>query len=237
MLEAVILLIVLLVGLIILLPFVFKRGKEKAEAEIWGFIFTNGFKHKVETFKSYNKFVKPNSIVFVGDSITQDYNVYEYFQGYQVYNRGIGGDTSKGLLTRMDESIFNLNPSIVILLIGTNDLAMLETSPEEIANRIIEAVDLIKKRLPQTKVVVQSVYPVNNHISPQTVNPRTNYDIISINNIIKSIPDTMYLDIHSHLINDKGVLNPDYTIEGLHINNQGYELITEIIKKEIFSNI
>lgn len=233
MLVVVILLSVIIVGLVILIPIMFKKGKGKAEAEIWDFIFANGFAHKVETFKSYNKFVKPDSIVFVGDSITQDYNIYEYFQGYPVYNRGIGGDTSKGLLTRMDHSIFNLNPKTIIILIGTNDLAMLETKPAEVGARIIEIVNLIKVKLPESKIIVQSIYPVNANISPQTVLPRSNHDIMEINSIIKSIPGIVYLDLFSKLVDDEGNLDKQYTVEGLHINNQGYELITEIIKKEI----
>src|SRR5690554_1077084 len=96
-------------GLSIAIPIVFymaiKIGKKRAEQAFFEMLFKFGYDFKVKAFRVLNKFAKPNGIVFVGDSITQDYNVYEYFKGIDIYNRGIGGDTTQGLLNRLDVSI------------------------------------------------------------------------------------------------------------------------------------
>src|SRR5581483_7987262 len=65
-----------------------------------------------------------NSVVFLGDSITQGWrdNMGGRFAGLKVANRGISGDTTRGVLIRLDEDVIALHPRAVVLLIGTNDL-------------------------------------------------------------------------------------------------------------------
>jgi len=65
-----------------------------------------------------------NAVVFLGDSITQGWGdqMGGSFPGMKVANRGISGDTSRGVLIRLQEDVLSLNPSAIVLLIGTNDL-------------------------------------------------------------------------------------------------------------------
>ncbi len=219
----------LLVISIVLHRYTFKKGIQKGTADFLEMLLANGFTFKINAFTKQNKFIKTGGIVFVGDSITQDYNVYEYFSEYHVYNRGIGGDTTVGLKTRLDVSVFDLKPKTVILMIGTNDLALLKTTPETVAQNIKEIIETIKKELPSTKIILQSIYPVNESMSPMTVQPRKNADIIKINQILAQLQQVIYVDVFSHLEKD-GVLNPEYSVEGLHINEQGYEVITNLLK-------
>lgn len=225
----VIALTLLLVVSIILHRYTFQRGIRKGMGDFLSVLLENGFKFKINAFTKQNKFVKTGGIVFVGDSITQDYNVYEYFSEYHVYNRGIGGDTTVGLKTRLDLSIFDLKPKTVVLMIGTNDLALLKTTPEIVAKNIEEIILTIKAKMPNVKIILQSIYPVNETMSPMTVLPRTNNDIIKINQLLAQIQQVIYVDVYSHLIKDNK-LNPAYSVEGLHINEEGYELITNILK-------
>ncbi len=218
-----------LVAAVILNLYTYKKGIKKGADDFLKLLLENGFTLRFNAFKKQNQFIKPGGIAFVGDSITQDYNVYEYFSEHHVYNRGIGGDTTVGLKTRLDVSVFDLKPKIVVLMIGTNDLALLETTPETIAGNIEDVVKEIKKRLPDTKIILQSIYPVNESMSPMTVLPRKNSDITRINQLLSQIQQVIYIDVYSHLVRD-GVLNPAYSVEGLHINEQGYEIITEILK-------
>lgn len=219
----------LLVISIVLHRYTFKKGIQKGTADFLEMLLANGFTFKINAFTKQNKFIKTGGIAFVGDSITQDYNVYEYFSEYHVYNRGIGGDTTVGLKTRLDVSVFDLKPKTVILMIGTNDLALLKTTPETVAQNIKEIIEIIKKELPSTKIILQSIYPVNESMSPMTVQPRKNADIIKINQILAQLQQVIYVDVFSHLEKD-GVLNPEYSVEGLHINEQGYEVITNLLK-------
>lgn len=221
--------------LLVLIPVVsvwtYKKGKKKGTDWLLDILFKSGFNAKAESFKKQNTHIKKGGIVFVGDSITQDYNVYEYYPQYVVYNRGIGGDTTEGLLRRMDESIFELNPEIVVLLMGTNDFGVLNASVEDVFIRMEKIVSLIQEKLPKTKIILQSVYPVNPRIDPISVGLRKNRDIKLLNEKYASINNIIYLDLYAKLIDDEGNLSKDYSVEGLHINATGYEKITSIISQ------
>lgn len=205
-------------------------GKKKAGEAFMEMLFKFGYDTKVSAFKKLNTYSKPGGIVFVGDSITQDYNVYEYFKGVDVYNRGIGGDTSEGVLRRLDESVFALKPSQVFLQIGTNDFELLNAKPEEIAHRIKEIVSKIRAFDKDIKIHVISIYPVNPQMDKETVGKRTNEKIVKTNELIKEMNDITYLSIGDYLLKD-GILNEAYSLEGLHLNQQGYEVVTKHLKK------
>lgn len=219
--------------LIVIIPiaclYMYEKGKKEGAKSFFELIANFGFQNKVRTFKALNRDVPKGGIVFVGDSITQDYNVYEAFPGRVVYNRGIGGDTTEGLSKRMDVSIHELKPSIVVLLIGTNDFALLKTTPEQIFNRIRRIVLEIKVAHPKAKIILQSVYPVNETIDPKTVLPRTNPLIDQLNDYLKTIEGITYLDLSSKLKDQEGRFQKDYTLEGLHVSPEGYALVTKEI--------
>jgi lysophospholipase L1-like esterase len=216
---------------IVLAIIIYRLGSKRGIDKLMQLFVKSGFEQKQKNFRSYNKNVTPNGIVFIGDSITQDYNVYEYYPNHRVYNRGIGGDTSRGLLTRLDTSVFALNPKTVVILIGTNDFALLETTVSEVAGRIQEIIAKIKERLPETRIILQSVYPVNKQLDAFSVAQRNNERIRELNESLKTIPGVIYLDLYSRLADEEGNLLPQYTVEGLHISPDGYELITSIINE------
>ncbi len=224
--------IIVIVLLLISDYFIYKYAKKKGIDDFLQMLFIAGLMGKTEAFKNYNKYAKPGGIVFVGDSITQDFNVYEYFPNHNVYNRGIGGDTSKGVLTRLNESIFELSPKKVFLHIGTNDLELINDGIENIYKRIQEIVDKIHSFDELIEIYLISVYPVNPRIDKKTTGRRKNQDIIKLNKKIKEIKNITYINIFNKLLlND--VLNPEYTIEGLHLNQKGYEIIRKTILKYI----
>ena len=66
--------------------------------------------------------VLQNNIVFLGDSITQGYNLSNYFNNYPVINSGISGNTTRDVLNDMYGRVYQYNPSKVVILIGTNDI-------------------------------------------------------------------------------------------------------------------
>ncbi|NLN51171.1 MAG: lysophospholipase [Acholeplasmataceae bacterium] len=189
------------------------------------------YNQRLKAFSFFNKYVKPEGIVFLGDSITEGFNVYEFFNGLNVYNRGISGDTTVGVLKRLEQSVFQLKPGIVVILIGTNDLALLTQSTKEVSERIKEIVKAIRAELKTVKIILQSIYPVNYSVNKASVNLRTNTLIKEINQQLKIIKDITYLDIYSLLIDETGNLNKNYTDDGLHINNLGYEFIAKQLKK------
>lgn len=240
--------IVLSVLLLILIIFVsvlsynqskmIEKAKNQGAEEFFNAILKCGFEKRVNDFKNYNQDVIPGGIVFVGDSLTENYNVYEFYKGLNVYNRGIGGDTTVGLLSRMDESIYALEPSIVVLLIGINDFELVENSTvDTIFENIKEIVKKIKENCPQATIILESLYPVNKSNNPKidiaSVIRKDNKLIDKVNEKIKDIQGVIYLDINSKLKDQNGEFILDYTQEGLHANTTGYIQITKILKDEI----
>ena len=91
---------------------------------------------------------KQRALVFLGDSITQSWgdDLKGAFGKTKVANRGISGDNTRGMLYRMPEDVLALNSTVVLLLMGTNDLEE-GASPEEIVGNlklIIEKTDVVK---------------------------------------------------------------------------------------------
>lgn len=222
----------IIIGLLIIaIPitslYVYHMGKKEGAKSFFELIANFGYLSKVNTFKALNQTVPKGGIVFLGDSITQDYNVYESFPGKLVYNRGIGGDTTEGVLKRLDVSVHELKPSHVVMLIGTNDFALLKTSIDDVFNRIHLIVKEIKKHHPMCKIIIQSVYPVNELLDPTTVLPRKNEDIDALNLKLQTIEGIQYLDLASKLKDESGRFKKQYTLEGLHVSPDGYKMITE----------
>ena len=79
---------------------------------------------KCEMFEMENANFARNQIVFIGDSLTDGCMLDKFYSNLPLatYNRGIGGDTTSGVLKRLKLSLFDINPSKIVLLIGTNDI-------------------------------------------------------------------------------------------------------------------
>jgi lysophospholipase L1-like esterase len=100
------------------------------------------------------------SLVFLGDSITQGWgdDMGGSFPGVKVANRGISGDTTRGMLLRLKDDVLALNPTGVVLLMGTNDLEE-NTEPETIAENFKLIVAALKKHDPKLPLIVCQVFP------------------------------------------------------------------------------
>lgn len=227
-----ILLAILSALLIVLNVYTYKIGKKKGAHEFLDAILSQATNLRLEQFKVQNMYARKSGIVFVGDSITQEYNVYEFYPGMDVYNRGIGGDTTVGLLKRLDVSVFDLKPKTVVLLIGTNDLALLDTTVEVIYENITQILQRIKAQFKDVDILLQSVYPVIEPKNMEKHDKRTNENINALNKLLTTIKDVTYINMHKHLLKDNK-LNTDYTRDGLHMNDLGYSVITNILLKSL----
>ncbi len=100
------------------------------------------------------------ALVFLGDSITQGWgdDMGNSFPGVKVANRGISGDTTRGMLIRLQDDVLSLNPSGVVLLMGTNDLEE-KATPEVIAGNFKLIVEALKKHNPKMPIVFCQVFP------------------------------------------------------------------------------
>jgi lysophospholipase L1-like esterase len=100
------------------------------------------------------------ALVFLGDSITQGWGekMGGSFAGVKVANRGISGDTTRGVLIRLKEDVLSLKPSGIVLLIGTNDLGE-KAAPEVIAGNLKLIIAAIKKHNAKTPIFLCNVMP------------------------------------------------------------------------------
>lgn len=171
------------------------------------------------------------TIVFLGDSIIRAFDVHHYFKNYHVYNEGINGNTTFDVLKRLDSSVYSKNPDIVVLLVGTNDL---NRPPANVEEEIIERLKLIIKKIktfnPNIKIILQAIYPVNYDKVPSKVGIRTNELIIGFNEKLSKIQDVIFLNVYNELL-FKEELKIEYTDDGLHINEQAYNVVARHLNK------
>lgn len=202
----------------------------------------NLYEERIEQFKKHP--IGNNKIVFLGNSITEgggDWN--KKFNVHNIVNRGISGDITEGILVRLDEIIF-YKPIAVFLLIGINDIFDTDISNQEkitplyVANNIIKIANQINVHSPSTEIFMQTILPINHeiYIEENGFFPEHNVplseQIIQINSMIINQADVKQykvIDLHSVFINQDGLMNREYTTDGVHLNINGYGVWVEYI--------
>ena len=177
-----------------------------------------------------------NRIVFMGNSITEDWKTFhpEFFSGKPYINRGISGQTTPQMLLRFRADVINLNPELVIILAGTNDIAG-NTGPssiEMIAHNIISMAELAM--INDIKIILCSVLPVYDYTWKPGLNPVGK--ISALNEIIRDYAQNngiMYLDYYSSMVDDRKGLTEDYTYDGVHPNKLGYTTMESLLETAI----
>ncbi|MGX8019828.1 GDSL-type esterase/lipase family protein [Streptococcus pasteurianus] len=210
----------------------FQKLYHKADVqEYCQFILVDQQNKLREKYAALNKSVSHPNILFVGDSITEFFPVHELLTStVRLYNRGIHGITSQQLLKHLDSQVIDLNPNRVFLLIGANDLKT--RRPEEVYQTIQTIILEIHNQLPETDIVLMSVFPINE--SPEfirTPSLRTNHSISQLNAYLSELTnDKVYwLDVHDLLCDESGQLKRDLTLDGLHLTVAGYQVVADII--------
>ncbi|HEV2455796.1 MAG TPA: GDSL-type esterase/lipase family protein, partial [Verrucomicrobiae bacterium] len=95
-----------------------------------------------------------DGVVFLGDSITELWKTQsQEFPGLKVVNRGISGDTTRGVLYRLDSDVLSLDPRAIVLLIGTNDIGA-GADPADISDNIKDILRRIRKKCPEIPIIV-----------------------------------------------------------------------------------
>jgi lysophospholipase L1-like esterase len=169
-----------------------------------------------------------DGVVFLGDSITQGWNsLGRDFPNLKAVNRGIGGDTTRGVLYRLDSDVLSLQPRAIVLLIGTNDIGN-GADPSDVADNIKAIIKAIHHKYPNIPIIVCEVMP-----SSET-KQRPADKIEKLNKLIKKdvrwsshtyLCDTwtIFADVHGDAPQD---IFPDL----LHPNAAGYAKWTAALK-------
>ena len=179
-----------------------------------------------------------NRVVFFGDSITDAWPIAESFPGKPYVNRGIGGQTTPQMLVRFREDVINLQPRVVVILAGTNDIAG-NTGPmtlDEIEANYASLAELASAH--NVRVVFSSVLPVHNYTpeSQEMYAERSPEKILALNRWLKQYcgdRDLVYLDYFSAMVDDKGLLKKDLAVDGLHPNAAGYKIMAPLAEAAI----
>ena len=145
--AAVVLIALCIVGVILI-----NKAKETRRNEEFMAAMREYYENKVAFFAEENKLYSPGEVdvAFIGDSLTDGYDIVKYYPEYKVLNRGIGGDTTYGLLARLDVSVYELKPKVIVMLIGANNLKNMFEDYENLITGI-------KQNLPQTQLIICSL--------------------------------------------------------------------------------
>lgn len=160
--------------------------------------------------------------VFLGNSITEAGDWKALTGDGKVLNRGIGGDITFGMLKRLDE-VLRHKPGKVFLLIGVNDIGK-DIPPAVIADNIGRIIQRIRAASPDTRLVLQTVLPVN----PEVQGFPQHYDkpekILDVNRRLAKVAENErveLVDLHRLFRDRKGRLRAELTNDGLHLDTRG----------------
>jgi lysophospholipase L1-like esterase len=189
-------------------------------------------------------------ILFMGDSITDWWRnpgrgapidgaipyggkaVFEkYFGAMKVANYGIAGDTTQGVLWRLQNGEGQgIKPKAVMLMIGTNNTG--RNTPPEIAMGIADVIFELRKDFPEAKILLLAVFPRS---GPQS---KVRGQIAEINHLISTLHDNkhvFYLDIGDKFLAPDGSIPRDIMSDSLHPTSKGYEIWAEAVKDTLAS--
>ena len=180
-----------------------------------------------------------NRVVFFGDSITDIWHLDEYFPGKPYINRGIGGQTTPQMLVRFRQDVIALQPKVVVILAGTNDIAG-NTGPMRLEDIEADYASLAELAAANhIAVVFSSVLPIHNYTdrSRDFFAQRSPEKILELNkwlkNYVSGHPDRLYLDYFTALVDDKGLLKKDLADDGLHPNPAGFKIMAPLAEAAI----
>ena len=157
-------------------------------------------------------------VAFLGDSLTDGYDVAAAYPKFLVCNRGIGGDTTFDLEGRLQISVYDLKPKVAVMLIGANNFGSMFDNYENILAGL-------QKNLPETKVVLLSLTCMGGEQWGRN-NAQAAYNNVKIKLLAEKY-GFAFVDLYSPLMDlQTGEIYPHYTTDGGHLTAQGYEVLT-----------
>jgi lysophospholipase L1-like esterase len=167
-------------------------------------------------------------IVFIGDSITQGWegagkNVWQKFYGNRkCLNFGVGGDRTQHVLWRFEQGqLDGLKPKVAVLMIGTNNSNKDDNSEADILEGVQLIVKQIRERLPDTKLIINDIFPRGKTFSTQRGK------ILQVNQVLEKLADgkmIFYIPVGSLMVESDGSISRDMMRDYLHPGESGYEI-------------
>lgn len=206
----------------------------------------------VKRHESFNEISKKGEaqLVFLGDSITQGWegngkDVWAVkWAPLKAANFGIGGDRTEHVIWRLQNGNFDgLKPKLVVLMIGTNNTghqnrpakehggAVYISSAEQTAEGVKMILDILGKKLPETKVLLLGIFPRG-----ATKDDKMRQQNVATNNLISGFADgkrVHYMDIGNAFLQPDGTLPKEIMPDLLHLNAKGYEMWANAIEGKV----
>lgn len=165
-------------------------------------------------------------VLFVGDSITAgwDWAIWEQnFKPLNAANFGIGGDNTGNVLWRLQHgAVGNLQPKLIVLLIGTNNVGALQESAAQAADGVTRVVQQLQLAWPNSKILLNAVFPFDQ--APTSPNRAT---IKKLNQTIARLGNNktiFFKDYGPLLVQKDGSISPDIMADFLHPTAKGYQI-------------
>ena len=200
----------------------------------------NGFSSFYKSEKYVNRMadfkrdpLKQHSIVFLGNSITQGGKWQELIPEKVVANRGIAGDNTYGILSRLNE-VVKSKPEKIFLMIGINDIGNRLWEIALVKKNYGEIIDEIKRGTPDTKIYIQSLLPLNDRFlvndryknkADTILKMNTELEILAMEKRVK------YIDLHSLFHQGDNILEEKYSNDGIHLSPMGYTRWVDFLRR------
>ena len=201
----------------------------------FGFDRYKGDNERIKASKAYP------DVVFMGNSITDNWDHYHpsFFIENNFCCRGIGGQTSAQMLVRFYDDVINIHPKAVVIMAGTNDVALNKywVTPEQVVNNI--AAMCVLARANGIVPIICSIPPCSEFSWRKEVE-KPGQTIVDINKKLKAYAKANgieYVDYHSAFADDNLGLPKSLSDDGCHPKADVYttmeQLVLEAIKKVI----
>ena len=218
--------LILILSSVTIFKYISKKQQEKAIQELFQTHYNNKVSSFIEENKKYNE--GEVDVIFIGDSLTEGYDLTKFYPELITLNRGIGGDTTFGLEKRLNESVYALKPKVVVMLIGANNMDSMFENYEAIL------IDL-KENLPDSKIILLSLTAMGDNWGRKN-------NLAAFNNVkIKKLAEKYnytFIDLFTPLLDvNTNEVYEGYTIDGGHFTEKGYEVVTSIVKPKILEEL
>lgn len=199
---------------------------------------------KLTRYRILNQNVKKGETLFTGSSLMEQFPINELLMtngmNQVIYNRGIGGFTTDDMLAHMDEMVYGTEPSRIFINIGTNDIGKADYRQEILLEKYERILTLIQEHLPKAEITLLAYYPVNEvEKLPQDgqgesmFRTRNNENISRANGAVEKLAAKMgcrFLNVNAGLTDENGRLKKEFTIEGIHMYANGYQVVLDNLK-------
>lgn len=203
-----------------------------SQAQDWA----NLLHYRAENAKVGLPDAQEDRVVFMGNSITIGWlrQVPGFFEGKPYINRGIGGQTTPQMLLRFRQDVIALQPKVVVILAGTNDIAG-NTGPSTLG-MIVDNIKTMAElaEVHGIKVVISSVLPVYDYPWRPGLQPAPK--IKALNGMLKAYAQEnnhIYLDYFSAMVDERDGLPKKYASDGVHPTTLGYEVMAPMVEEAI----